>query len=48
MVENWWNAHELEVYVWLALLAFAAVVGLWGTVAAVRRERAKRRKDGLL
>lgn len=48
MIENWWKAHELEVWIWIAIVGFAGVVGVVQVVSALITARRKKKDDGLL
>lgn len=48
MIENWWKAHELEIYMAIAILGALAFGWVLSAVVTVRRERKRKREDGLL
>lgn len=48
MISDWWQAHRFEFVLSGALLALTALVWLAESIVDIRRERAQRRKDGLL
>lgn len=48
MIDDWWQAHRLEVVVWAVIVGLTAILWLLIQIAEIRAERRKRREDGLL
>jgi hypothetical protein len=48
MIESWWKAHELEVWLTVGFFGLIAFVWLVDSLISMREERRQRKKDGLL